>query len=72
MCENAQKSKEKERRRRRRRKGVRMNARRTREPESSIGRKGEAPRWSYDGNGVRHLTEDGKGWIVRKVGGEAG
>lgn len=37
-----------------------------------IGRKGEAPRWSYDGNGVRHLTEDGKGWIVRKVGGEAG
>lgn len=29
------------------------------ERQKRIGRKGEAPRWSYDGNGVRHLTEGG-------------
>ena len=38
----------------------------------SVGREGEILRWSYAGNGVRHLTGGWRGCIVRKVDGKAG
>ncbi|KYM86835.1 hypothetical protein ALC53_03758, partial [Atta colombica] len=38
----------------------------------SVGREGEILRWSYAGNGVRHLTGGWRECIVRKVDGKAG
>lgn len=57
--------------RRRKRKGARERALnagdsgKERELRKCIGRKGEALRWSYDGNGVRHTLQGRRGWVVR-------
>lgn len=72
VCVRTLKSRRRKRKRGRGGKEIKREREREKEREKyegarkRIGRKGEAPRWSYDGNGVRHLT----GW--RRVDREEG